>query len=463
MNSARIRSSVLLAVALPLFSGGTNGQRARWDAVVVPVRPAGILEPALAQDRARNEIVQFGGIDLQVGGTVRDETWLWSGSAWRQVTPVVRPTARARAALTDLPGGGVLLFGGSEWQVGGEPLRDTWSWDGIEWREIPTSTRPERVVFPLLVTDRTHGDVFLIERSGAQSRSRVWRWIDSDWQPQTSSPQPWGIFQATFDDHSGRLVVQAYGSDNREGLWYWDGAVWTAIPAPPIAGWPFGLAADSSHGALISIRAIGLGSTEALTMAWVDDGWVQVDASPGVATYYRDSTLIQEPDTGRVLYIPWTASSDYYRLDLVPTGVDAEVEYHGSGCPGSVGVSGLHPVSDSLPRLGETFRCEVRPLPTSRLLLSWGLIGLSDRTHFSGSPLPQNLSFLGLSGCMLRVSSELDQRLPKQLDTAVWEIPIPHLRDFEGVELFLQAIHMDPSGNPAGLVLSDSARLRLGF
>jgi IPT/TIG domain-containing protein len=107
-----------------------------------PATPAPLSREffSLAYDPVRRRTVMFGGLDV----FEMNDTWEWDGAAWTLALPPRMPPIRHGAAMTYDPSSGVIvLFGGENgWESAGLPKNDTWAWDGIDWREIPTPTRP---------------------------------------------------------------------------------------------------------------------------------------------------------------------------------------------------------------------------------------------------------------------------------------------------------------------------------
>ena len=61
-----------------------------------------------------------------------NETWLWDGTNWTQVTPSSgNPSARdGQTMVYDTAQGDVVMFGGSTGTQGSSRLNETWLWDG---------------------------------------------------------------------------------------------------------------------------------------------------------------------------------------------------------------------------------------------------------------------------------------------------------------------------------------------
>jgi hypothetical protein len=98
--------------------------------------PAARAGAAMAWDPARGQVVMFGG-EAGVGGAVYNDTWVWNGATWTNVTPpapLPSPAGRAGASLVWDPRRNVLLL------HGGRGVDDTWTWDGSRWESLTPVT-----------------------------------------------------------------------------------------------------------------------------------------------------------------------------------------------------------------------------------------------------------------------------------------------------------------------------------
>jgi hypothetical protein len=133
--------------------------------------------PAVAYDRARGELVVFGGPDPQVSNLDPDPTtWLWNGAKWTGVTTDVHPPLGQSAAAYDPAHGEVVLV------VAGE----TWIWNGETWSKRST-TGPGNRLDHRMTFDEAIGEVVLF---------------------------------------GGRTPGVAHGDSDLNDLWGWDGSVW---------------------------------------------------------------------------------------------------------------------------------------------------------------------------------------------------------------------------------------------
>ena len=130
--------------------------------------------------------------------------------------------------------------------------------------------------------------------------------------------------------------------------------------------------------------------------------------------------------------------------------------YIGAGCAGTLGIPGNKATTP--PVLGGTCTLVVDKLP-----FDLGVMALGVSNTISGiGPLPVDLTFLGMPGCPLRVSFEATATLLGAGNTASLAFPIPATAAFVGVQVYSQALSLDPLLNGFGFAISDAAVLLVG-
>jgi hypothetical protein len=122
--------------------GGDTGGADRWDQVAAGVAPPPAVGASMTYTGSTT--VMFGGSSLRPGvgdpAGLSDETWTWSGTAWRQVDAKSRPSARQQpAAGYDADLGEIVLFGGAG---AAGPLGDTWAYRSGAWNQLTVATPP---------------------------------------------------------------------------------------------------------------------------------------------------------------------------------------------------------------------------------------------------------------------------------------------------------------------------------
>lgn len=105
-----------------------------WSKVTTPVAPPPLSGASAVYDSDNRTVVMFGG--RTASGTLSDDTWVWDGSSWTdyRASDVQAPPPRESASMAfDPPLHQLILFGGLG--ASGQPLGDTWAWNGASWYE----------------------------------------------------------------------------------------------------------------------------------------------------------------------------------------------------------------------------------------------------------------------------------------------------------------------------------------
>lgn len=228
----------------------------RWTEISAAVRPPVRHSAAMAYDASRGRVVMFGGRDNLA------DTWELDGTTWTERHPAVSPSGRYHAAMAyDAARGKVVMFGGA-YASGGQSydLDETWTWDGQTWEQLQPATSPPARRLAKMAYDAANdrivlfGGYMLSDPLGADD---TWVWDGTDWTevtPAVSPPRRTSTAMA-YDDRSRRVVLFG-GGDNTMGYlgdtWEWDTAAgtWTEIqPAtsPSTRGYT-SMAFDSARG-----------------------------------------------------------------------------------------------------------------------------------------------------------------------------------------------------------------------
>jgi cysteine-rich repeat protein len=125
-------------------SSGCITERVRWKKLVLSGAPSGRAFAAMAYDAVAERVVLFGGGDG--AGYTNDDTWTleishdaWPPmpSAWQKMQVSDRPPGRSHHAMVfDTLKNEILLTGGQHFDPGPEPRDDTWVFDGVSWDDI---------------------------------------------------------------------------------------------------------------------------------------------------------------------------------------------------------------------------------------------------------------------------------------------------------------------------------------
>jgi hypothetical protein len=231
---------------------------------------------AVAYDTDRSVLIVHGG--LQGRGQPLDETWEWDGQRWRRFA-ADGPGGREGAKLAYDPARRIAVLVGGVNAAG--PGDGTWGWDGAAWRRLAGAGGPSARFPGLLEYDPAHRTVVLFgghPLDGPVALGDTWLWDGTRWraaEPPTT-PGPRFNAAATFHPGLGR-VIQVAGADGGGmygDVWGWDGTTWRPLP---IGGLPprqaAGLAYDAARDRLVLTGGLDRPGTAArLQDVWESDG-----------------------------------------------------------------------------------------------------------------------------------------------------------------------------------------------
>jgi hypothetical protein len=215
------------------FDGST------WSSHLTVTAPSRREEAAMTYDAGHGDGVLFGGYSNDAGSNVLGDTWVWDGSNWSQMHPVVSPPARGGAAMVfDLARQMVILFGG--WGQDATQLNDTWAWNGTVWTELHPHRSPPAAQSQMAYDARAEVTVL---NNGLQT----WTWDGADWAQRDVDPAPTGGANAGMSAAIGSRGVILFGGgscgpfgadftpapgDHMGPLattWFWDGSKWAIV------------------------------------------------------------------------------------------------------------------------------------------------------------------------------------------------------------------------------------------
>lgn len=127
----------------------------------------------------------------------------------------------------------------------------------------------------------------------------------------------------------------------------------------------------------------------------------------------------------------------------------------GAGCVGSNGAVTLEVEPASLPVVGRTMNVIIDNLPVAA-------VGTTMVLGFNSYVPGIDLSLIGMPTCTLGVNVEAQLVLPAAGGTAVFSLPIPNDPLAMGIELFHQALTLDPGANALGVTTSETASALIG-
>ena len=138
-------------------------------------------------------------------------------------------------------------------------------------------------------------------------------------------------------------------------------------------------------------------------------------------------------------------------------GPAASASTYGSGC----GNPALTFIPTSLPLVGSTATAYLGLTPTPIAAVS---VGFSNTVH-NGTPLPIDLSGIGMTGCMQFQSQEalaLPVSAGLSSTTLRFDLAIPYDVTWLGLPLYLQGYCVAPGANPIGVIVSNGIEWTIG-
>lgn len=190
-----------------------------------------------AFDPIRNELILLGGIVCYISSgkpILQPDTWRFRSEKWEKLLLRMLPPARNYASMVwDEANGEIVLFGG---EAAGDPplnpqwitLRDTWTWNGLEWRQHNLTRKVPPKAGPIWFDSNLQTVVMASNRSTNPNVRVFWLWNGSQWI-ETSVVLPAGTeyMNDVFFDRARKVTILREVRYNR--TWRWDGATWAMI------------------------------------------------------------------------------------------------------------------------------------------------------------------------------------------------------------------------------------------
>ncbi len=275
--------------------------------------PSTRVGAAMSYDPVRGRVYLFGGAD---GFTRLDDMWEWDGSTWTDVTPATgpRPEPRIHSGMVyDAARGHTVLFAGYGLFAPAESYNDTWVWDGSAWTEVtPAGPSPLGRNVNRLVYDVAREQVVLFggrDPSSTTVFDDVWTWDGAVWSepaPQ-ADPGPREQHAMAYDAVRGRTVT--FGGVSSGTLLTdtleWDGREWfdvTPAGASPSRRTQYALAYDPVRKRVVLFGGGDPVTRTTLADTWTWDGTTWVDVTPASSPPpRRGAELAFDTARGRLL------------------------------------------------------------------------------------------------------------------------------------------------------------------
>lgn len=203
-----------------------------WVKINTPTQPLPRLNGAMVYDEARKEMVLFGG---QYRAARLNDTWIYRDGDWKYMANDGSPLPPVRTGhklFFDPDRQKVILAGG----YGGKNSKgeeifysDTWEWDGLTWKEIP-SPKPAFILASYsFARDPIQGRIVVMNYSNTLA------WSGDRWTELTASHAPTARMDASMGELPGTGVL-AFGGyrDNvyLDDTWLLRSTAWERVTSP---------------------------------------------------------------------------------------------------------------------------------------------------------------------------------------------------------------------------------------
>ena len=143
---------------------------------------------SMAYDNANRQVILCGGTGE---GVVRNDTWLWNGLDWTNVSLTNLPVTSGAMAYNVFTNQ-VVLFGGIDINTN-QPVNDTYIWNNSSntWILQQLSTKPDIRTYPNMAYDRINKHIVLFGGLKiTDSLDDTWIWDGTNWIPQILTTKP---------------------------------------------------------------------------------------------------------------------------------------------------------------------------------------------------------------------------------------------------------------------------------
>ncbi|HEX4754455.1 MAG TPA: hypothetical protein VH661_01720 [Candidatus Dormibacteraeota bacterium] len=329
-----------LAVALATVrAGGAGPGEVRTASSTVPLLMGHLAPPlppprddaAMAFDSRRHEVVLFGGdaADNSSAPPLTD-TWVLEGRRWSQRNPPSHPPAMSDELMVfDAPTktcilAGLPSSGFVQGSVLGEPILQTWSWDGTTWARFSDLRFSGDENLQGIAVDPTTGHPLLLTAPNAGPPAmHTWTWDGHAWTLRHTDPFAGGVTRPSLATISrpapagrGPGVLAIFGTATGSQTWFWDGATWSEQAegdTPPYTPLSATMAGDPSVGTVVLVGLQDAGTASSWT--WDGRAWNEGTQAPNVDSFYGATSALTDSSSGHPILI----GDQPNQLDLIWT------------------------------------------------------------------------------------------------------------------------------------------------
>ena len=240
--------------------------------------PVGREEAAMAYDPELHMVLLFGGISPVQ--TFLDDTWGWDGTTWHELDPGHDGPPPGQAAMAWDPALDAMVL-----VAASNSGTDTWTWSGTHWVD-------HRQIDPYLPTgvlllafdpavNRLIGVGFgNVIGPGVGAVTQTWTWDGVTWRQITTPrvPSGYGVLGLGWDPVTARLLLFLEGPVTPVPIlaWAFTGSDWMQLPSPVAPRLIEGLLTGADTGTLFLVGELSEAqgaSTPLDVWAWTGSAW----------------------------------------------------------------------------------------------------------------------------------------------------------------------------------------------
>jgi hypothetical protein len=164
----------------------------------------------MAWDPQTKQMLLFGGDRGTVNSSLGD-TWAWSGGNWTHLHPATSLGARNSASMAWDPQTKQMLLFGGDTNGPGTGLADTWMWTGTDWKKLSPSLSPPARWRATMAADPQLGGLVLFggfPDGGPPTLGDTWLWKKGTWNLLANTgPAPRADAVSAFDSSSKQFLL----------------------------------------------------------------------------------------------------------------------------------------------------------------------------------------------------------------------------------------------------------------
>jgi hypothetical protein len=262
--------------------------------------PAARWAAAMAYDPAENEVVLFGGCVTLNCYPALNDTWVFAGDRWTDITNSAGPAPSPRGGAMmawDAPDGALVLFGGGGGSSPSALYNDTWEFVGNHWTNITaqlSGPSPPARFYGQIASGASGPAVLFGGSDSTGNLADTWTFSNHNWTDLTgttgSTPTARSEGMFASDPRDGYLLLTGGtgGSGYLSDSWSYASGRWTRvdteIPGVPSLGGA-GITFDSEDGYVVMFggQNPGCGQTCAAGYYWTYSGGVWTLKNPATA------------------------------------------------------------------------------------------------------------------------------------------------------------------------------------